>query len=157
MDLLDLGSRCKLENTVTSFLIKILKMFPPPCSTPPPLALATDDLLGVGVEEPTLTRASFLDCLRSGEERMEDAELTECLEALMGTASEGGKWETRPARRGGAGSAMGLGDGDRVSAVIRGCVRPSVSILKNAVYRALGASHAGYPALFFYFIDESVW
>ena len=30
-------------------------------------------------------------------------------------------------------------------------VRPSVSILKNAVYRVLGASYAGYPALFFLF------
>ena len=36
----------------------------------------------------------------------------------------------------------------RVCPSVRVSVRPSVSILKNAVYRVLGASYAGYPALF---------
>ena len=36
----------------------------------------------------------------------------------------------------------------RVCLYVRPSVRPSVSILKNAVYRLLGASCAVYPALF---------
>ena len=39
----------------------------------------------------------------------------------------------------------------RVCPSVRGSVCPSVSIKKNAVYRVLGASDVGYPALFLSF------
>jgi len=81
---------------------------------------SNDELMdmGIGAEDATLTRASFLDCLRGGEERIEETELKECLESLWGSAPEGGKWETQPTRRGAGtvgtvSSGNGIGDGDR--------------------------------------------
>ena len=62
-------------------------------------------------EEATISRASLLEALKSGEEYMEDEELTACLESILGFANEGGKWEARPDGRAGGGAAAAGGAG----------------------------------------------
>ena len=41
-----------------------------------------------------------MESLHLGDERMEEEELTECLESLLGISEEGGKWEKRPDGKG---------------------------------------------------------
>ena len=62
-------------------------------------------------EDATISRDALLDALRSGDERMEEEELTTCLDSILGTGPEGGIWESRGRGRG----ASGEDDDDRVS------------------------------------------
>ena len=62
-------------------------------------------------EDASISRDALLDALRSGDERMEEEELTTCLDSILGKGPEGGIWESQGRGRG----ASGEDDDDRVS------------------------------------------